>query len=307
MALLKTSGIDDPVERTVAGQAYLREYSVPKENEQHPVLMMRAMAQQIGAKPAEQLHHDEFGSVYDPMLLSEVAAAAAEHGLCYLNEAEPGWLNDGFLPDGGDTEAVLRAAQLRDYEGITFFRKSLFVRQTCSPARKLSVDNIRDLYVACRSQRTGPHDFITPDGTFSMSDDALADAVARLGEVWPHRMLARDLVDSEERVLALFHLFRGSAIGLHNSPFPATTEPGERPAVSGLTRVQIAAGEAQILTLDHRTINLEMPDARALLALLDGTRDRARLDQEWRAAGYGIEIDLETALKRLAGEALLVR
>jgi len=47
--------------------------------------------------------------------------------------------------------------------------------------------------------------------------------------------------------------------------------------VSPLTRLQIANGERWITNLRHNNVNLDEPVGRALISLLDGTRDRAAL------------------------------
>ena len=60
-----------------------------------------------------------------------------------------------------------------------------------------------------------------------------------------------------------------------------------------------------VYALDHRTIVMDEPAPRALLMLLDGSRDRATLAAAWEATGYASEIDLDQALRRLADLSLL--
>ncbi len=71
---------------------------------------------------------------------------------------------------------------------------------------------------------------------------------------------------------------------------------GEKPCASPLVRYQAANGQSPVTTLSHRAIEIEGEDARRMLTLLDGTRDRAalcsamnctreRLDTELRMLG----------------------
>ncbi|MEI9905649.1 MAG: hypothetical protein WDN06_18180 [Asticcacaulis sp.] len=47
---------------------------------------------------------------------------------------------DGFVEEGGTDDsqaAIVRTAQMRDDDGIRFFRQSLFIRDTQKPVRQI--------------------------------------------------------------------------------------------------------------------------------------------------------------------------
>jgi len=66
---------------------------------------------------------------------------------------------------------------------------------------------------------------------------------------------------------------------LFAAPPALAASPGERPVASPLARIQARAGDA-VTTLLHTSVELRDPIGRRLLALLDGTRDRAALIAE---------------------------
>jgi hypothetical protein len=70
---------------------------------------------------------------------------------------------------------------------------------------------------------------------------------------------------------------------------------------SPLARRQAAAGDPLLTSLRHEEVRLEDERDRALLALLDGTRDRGALSAATGLAGA----ELEDALGRVAWLGLL--
>jgi hypothetical protein len=306
MTLAHIVGIVEPQERIVAARAFLTDFATPREGDRPIMQGMRDVARPIAGKPSAVLFHDELGEVYEPHAFADVAASAARHGLRFLNEAEPGRLEDGFPPESIDEAEIIRAVQAADYAGLCFFHQTLFVRADRQPNRQPSIAAVADLYVSAQCEVVGPHDFKSAEGTFGISDAPLADAIARLSTMWPQRIRARDLVHDEMRWEALFRLYQGRAIQLHATPLPGVADPGPRPQASGLARALLAMGEERLYTLDQRVVSMDEPGPRAFLALLDGSRAWADVQAAWAASPYADEIDAETALRRFAGVPLLV-
>jgi hypothetical protein len=99
---------------------------------------------------------------------------------------------------------------------------------------------------------------------------------------------------------ALLDGFRRERLIPHAAPLHVATEPGERPRASALARWQAAQGP-EMTSLAYTTVRMEEPAARALIALLDGTRDRAAIRAELHAR-TGVELtpeDLEVNLTEL--------
>ena len=55
---------------------------------------------------------------------------------------------------------------------------------------------------------------------------------------------------------------------------------GDKPCASPLVRYQAVNGQSPVTTLFHRAIEIEGEEARRMLTLLDGTRDRVELLRE---------------------------
>jgi SAM-dependent methyltransferase len=306
MTLAHIAGIDDPGERVAAARAFLEDFASPRTGDRPILQGMRDVARPIAAKPDAVLFHDELGEVYEPHAFADVAAAAARHGLHFLNEAEPGRMDDGFPAEPLDEAAIIRTVQAEDYAGLCFFHQTLFVGAGQQPDRQPCIAAVADLYVSAQCEVVGPHDFKSAEGTFGISDTPLAEAIARLSAIWPQRIRARDLVQDEMRWEALFRLYQARAIQLHATPLPGVAEPGPRPQASSLVRALLAMGEERLYTLDQRVVSMDEPGPRAFLALLDGSRDWAAVQAAWAASSYAGEVDAQAALRRFAGVPMLV-
>jgi len=306
MTLHHIRGIDDPDDRVEAAAAFLTDYSRPRADDRPLLAALRDVARPISAKVRSVLFHDELGDVFEPQAFADVVEAAARHGLRFLNEAEPGRMDQGMPEADMDDAALIRAVQADDYASVCFFHQTLFVRSDRIPTRRPNLAAVPDLYASARCTRTGPTDFESSDGTFGISDLPLADAVAKIGEAWPQRLRVGDLVQDEMRLEAVYRLFLGKAIELHASPLPGVTAPGDRPRVSGLARALLTLGEDRLFTLDHRAVLLDEPAPRAFLSLLDGSRDWAAVEADWQRSGHAEDTDATGALARFASVPLLV-
>ncbi len=307
MALHAVGHIADPGERVLAARAFLAELAEPCAGDRPVVAAMRDVARPMATKLLSTLYHDELGDVYAPQSLTEVIAAAAPHGLAFLNDASPNQLVDGLPGAGLDDAATLRMAQASDDRAMVFFHETLLVRPGRGPQRAADPAGIAALYVASQAVRHDGNDFTLGDGSFSIGDDQLADAVASLAAIWPRRMRAGDLVDGDDRLLALYQLFTREAVMLHATALPGVRTAGECPTASPLALAQVRAGSKAVFTLDHRVMALTDAGPRAFLALLDGSRDRTALVRDWAASGFGAEIPVDAALAQFAAAALLIR
>lgn len=139
------------------------------------------------------------------------------------------------------------------------------------------------------------------DGTYprAVAFTALLAEAHRRSATWAPRALTPEV----QGVLAV-DLLRCVLLGLlevQYEPLPCVEVAGPRPATSALARAQ-AAGSDLVATLRHEPVDLDAP-SRAVLALLDGTRDRARLLNDVPAVGSAQA--LEALLARFAAAGLL--
>jgi hypothetical protein len=139
----------------------------------------------------------------------------------------------------------------------------------------------------------------------------VAAAFAALDAQRPHAVsfaaLQEELAaDPAELAAALLDGFRRERLVPHAGPLRAAREPGERPLASPLVRWQATQGP-DLTTLAYTTVHMEEPAARVLIALLDGTRDRAAIRAALRERS-GLELsaeDLDANLRELARLFLL--
>ena len=127
-------------------------------------------------------------------------------------------------------------------------------------------------------------------GGLSTDHPLLIEALQRIGAAWPGAVAIADLADGEPEALAtlceaLLPCFAANLVRLHAHPPELSNVPGTRPRASPLARLQ-ARDREYMTTLRHTSIGLEDDLGWVLVALLDGTRDRAQL-----------LIDLETVLQ----------
>ncbi len=304
MLLHALDGISGTDARRDAAIAFMQDFAKPRENDLSTLVPLRSFAE-LTKDGYNVLFHDELGEVYAPQSLTDVAAAAAMHGLRFLNDAEPKLLVSG-LPDEPIEEArIIHSAQGHDFETMCLFHKTLFVRAEQTPARSLDADRVRDLYIGAPLDRTGPNSFASRRATVTLADQTLVDTLAAAAEAWPARLRVGDRIDDDDRLAAIVRLFRGDVIELHTLPFPGAAVAGDHPRATSLARTLVALGETQVFSLDQRRIDLD-PVPRAFLSLLDGTRDRAALACDWAAAIGESDVSVDDALVRLAKLALLV-
>lgn len=305
MMLHHVEGIDDPEERVRVARAALADFAAPRENDRPVAAALRQVAEPMLRKLPGILYHDELGEVYAPRSLAEVVAAAAPHGLAFLNDAVPSMVYDGLPGEDLDDAAVVHRAQADDYLAVSFFHQTLFVRPGRAPRRRIDPADFRHLYASSLARRTGETSFRLAGDAFEIEDERLADFLGALGDSWPERFPLAHFADSAEHCEALVQLYQRVILDLHAVPFPAELEPGERPVANPVARAQIAGGQTNLFTLDQRTMAFADPGPRAFLALLDGTRDRAQLEADWAATEFGDQVTVEAALSQLARAAML--
>lgn len=305
MTLHAIEGITGADERGKAALGFLAGFARPREDDLPTLAPLRPFAAKLIGPDYRVLFHDELGDVYAPQWLTDVVAAAATHGLRFLNDAAPSLLHTGLPAEPLDEARLLHAAQGHDFQTMCLFHKTVFVRAERAPARSLDPNRVRDLYIAAPIDRTGPNSFKSRWATVTLADQTLIDVLAAAGERWPARLRVSDLINDDNRMAAIVQLFRGEVIDLHTIPFPGAARAGERPRATGLARTLLNMGETQIFSLDQRRIDLD-PEPRAFLSLLDGTRDHAALARELAEAIGEPEVSIDDALVRLARLALLV-
>jgi methyltransferase-like protein len=107
---------------------------------------------------------------------------------------------------------------------------------------------------------------------FVRFEELIEAACARYDKVSPNISTEEDVARLKEN---LMHLAAGGSIRLHSGPPSYASRPGEKPSASPLVRLQ-ARSSGPVVNRRHEVVTLD-PFDRALLAVLDGARDRDEL------------------------------
>src|SRR3954451_18448960 len=307
IGLWHARGIDDPLERARKAQElykFLNEQRAT-DADTYGALLEREVPP-LADGPLYRLVHDDLSDAWEPLWFGEFAARAAAHGMMFVGEADLSGLRSELLPAGVDAEVWALAGGDRvafetysDLLTARHFRQSVLCRAGLAVAAEPSAERAQRIHWAVRPN-AGP-----------LEAGLVADAFAVLDRERPHAVgfaaLREELgADARELGAALLDGFRRERPIPHAGPLRAARDPGERPVASPLARWQAEHGP-DLTSLAYTTVRMEEPAARALFALLDGTRDRAAI----RAALHertGVELsdsDLAANLAELARLFLL--
>lgn len=306
-------------------------------------------------RPSGAIYHDDFSSENKAFYFHEFAQAAAEAGLQYLTEAE---FSDTqcvqFAPDVQATlqelgrESVLAQEQYLDFLTGRNFRQTLLCHHERSLQRPVTAAKMPELFFAINvqpEQATGSvHSdelmrFVHPELGAMSTDNRLAKAaLSILGAQFPKALSFTELVAQAQQLLGeaaqineprrtelaefLWAALSRGIAQIHTEAVNLPDQASEFPVACALARQQ-AHSSPVITTLLHDTVSLDDPLSRAMLVLLDGTRNRAALVAELRQrvkpphdepsqAEYESFINnlpalVETQLKRLIRLGLLIK
>ncbi len=224
------------------------------------------------------LFHDDLAPVYEPVYFHEFVAHAAGYGLQYAGEASgydtPRNLKADAMGAVRDMAAgdSIAEQQYLDFLRMRGFRKTLLCRQE----RKLEAEWNASRIVGCYASTAANED---ADGAFSSADQIRLTTTHPVPIEYMRRLIASRpvalRVGTEQAHVAL-ELFKVGIIELQATPGIAAVA-GNKPCASPLLRYQAANEQSPVTTLSHRAIEIEGEEARRMLTLLDGTRDREGL------------------------------
>ena len=266
-------GVEEPEERIAQARALLTAVADAGGDERLAAQARWALAQ---SDPA--LYHDELAEHHEAVLFADFTAHAARHRLRFVAEADVFEMQASALP-GGLAHDVIEREQYLDFFKGRMFRQTLLCREEDEP-REPAAAVVRGMLAASPVQQVGADEFRAPRGTTLTTDnDAVKAALVRLGEAWPARVAVAELGGDEAVAEMLLRAYAANLVHLHVWAPQITTTPSERPMASAVARLQAARG-TRLTTLLHTEV--EVPDelGRRLIALLDGTRDRAALLRE---------------------------
>jgi hypothetical protein len=287
-----------------------------------------------------------------PCYFHEFMARAEAQGLQFLTEVGLAHSLLSNLPPEvaqritESSGSLIEVEQYIDHVLNRTFRQTLLVHAERHIQRQLNPTAILDLYVCSEAQAIDPPEGAPPgavqfvardDQSFVTADPLVKTAFNTLIQTYPRAFRVRELaaratqavfgdapppappdaiaMHIAQHVLAAYT--RSLSMMELRTVYPAfTLEVSERPRVSPLVAAMAAHGSLVITRL-HRNADLES-FARALVLLLDGTRDRDALLVEMkkvakpRESASGVDPDtllaaaIEDQLRWFAGVGLLV-
>lgn len=287
--------------------------------------LLADQARELADMPVWYLRHDHLEDDNHPMYVGDVVARAGRAGLSYVADASlrahpfftlPPRVLGALAPFVDD---ALSLDEHSDFVTNNAFRRSLFVRSDTPRGAvfpRLDDADVAGLWVSSQAKRTGsPHDniFVWGNARVERAEWPIARALDVLSQRWPGAMALAELFErvvgagrmgdrAAERSRFFAEMIACSGQGLIElaTCAPTAVRVSARPRASALSRHMLALGKDIVANLRHDAVQLDSGD-RALVALLDGTRDRAAL----RDALGGARHDLEERLAHLAELALL--
>ena len=265
--------------------------------------------------------HDWCSDAHDAVYFRDFARQLTEHDLAFVSDTPL------LRSSGADLSETARRVvselgrspverqQAIDILGDTSYHESLIVRAgapvRAQPDYLAELESARiSVLLTLESDPSGALRITTHRGWQATIGAApLKSALTALAQTSPGALSFADLgaaLDERNRrglAQGLFELFAAGFIDLRRDAPRCATRAGEQPEVSALCRWQSSHG-ARLTDLGHYSVQIQEERARRLIALLDGTRDRARLQAEW--SSFGSAAELEQYLERFAKLRLLV-
>ncbi len=320
-------GIVDPSERMAAGRALLADASVIWPHGEGLETTIGGQARMLLEQGDALFFHDTLSPINKALYFREFIAHAGSHGLRFLAEAEFTEMQTAALPERlrqrlEGIDDVVEREQLVDFLKQRMFRQTLLCHADVAVDSAARPERLATLAAAgpiewVADETTGRVGFSGSGGSASgLSTDhpLLIDALQRIGAAWPAAVAVADLAGDDPESLAvvcqaLLPCFAANLLRLHAQPPALSSAPGARPRASPLARLQ-ARDREFLTTLRHTSIRLEDDLGWLLVALLDGTRDRARLLIDLETVLEGdypdLEGDLERSLNTLARVGMLL-
>lgn len=314
-------GVSEPAER-LASARELIEAILAAERPSPYARMLCEHLQRMLAGGDALLFHDDLAPISTPFYFHEFMEHAGAHELQFLSEAV---LSDSMMRDVPENVAalienlprdVVMREQYLDFFTNRMFRQTLLTHASVPLTRTIDDRSITQCRLATAARRSGER-FETGDGcVLNTSDPVVNAAMDELCQVWPESLSFGELAARVSERLggepatgdalahlrpAMLDLYLARIVQLQSCALPACSVAAEKPISSQLARAQWIQGRTVLTTLLGTNHTLDDPLERALLPLLDGTRDRPSLADQLGADPRTVE----SALTRLAACGLL--
>lgn len=276
------------------------------------------------------LYHDQLAEINEPLFFHQFMEHAARHDLQFLSEVDFFEMQDHIYPPqvaqalrGLAKKHIVLKEQYLDFLKCRRFRQNLLCHEGVAIDYNPKPESVMNFYVASIAlpvsknpdlNSSSVEEFHGAKGARMATDFPVAKAAMLcLGEIYPQALHFKELLmqararlrmdsekhgeEDEQEALTLAEIllrtYSTNLVELHVHVPRYAVSATERPVASPLARYQIQSGST-VTTLRHTNVEVEDLIGQKLLALLDGTRDRAALLEELQTY---VKTDVATQLK----------
>ncbi len=308
MMLFHNRDFKDPRERIRQGMALTKLLANSRTERSVYTNVLRDEYERLSQRDPDFIFHDELAEIFEPVYFHQFLEHAGRYDLQFLAEVEFYEMQpDGLAPSAREVLEKLAddlplREQYQDFMRGRAFRRTLLCHREAAVDHAASAARIRHMFASCAAQPGSERPDFSPDGKESFrcgrgasitTSNPLARALLwHLIEVWPRRLPLEQLCTeaetrarnklgfdrgANEDVVSdleefIFTMYSTGLIELHVHVPHFLSRVSEKPVASPLARLQARCGQV-VTTLTHRSLHLPETIQRALITLLDGTRD----------------------------------
>jgi methyltransferase-like protein/ubiquinone/menaquinone biosynthesis C-methylase UbiE len=326
MMLFHTKGLGAPAETLRKAREYLSfVVATASGNQIYQSFIAKEVESTLG-RPDFGLYHDELERVHHSIYFHQFVEHASRFGLRFLSEASYFDMRPAdqtiramkVFQDLGD-DPILREQYL-DFARCRRFRQTLLCHSDVPVETTILTDRMKSMLIASSAR------FVSSDGgaeefeglqtsRIKTSHSGAKAILHALIDAWPRAVPFESLPAAGSNpadVCELLNtLFGAGMVEVRTTQPTLCVDPGQRPAVSPLARIQ-AANARPLTNLLHSTVVPAGELESRLISLLDGTRTLAALASELAPllqvgkSTVEFEAELEVSLKALGRLGLLV-
>jgi methyltransferase-like protein len=273
--------------------------------------------------------HDDLNPDMKPILFADFIKRARTRGLEFMAEADYTTMVYDDLPSEARSaldevhDDAVRREQYLDFFKLRKIRETLLCRADLTILPEASSGAFDVLHFGVPLCPVTPPNYLDESPTQFTGENNMSVTVAQpfvkaalvaLCEAWPGRLCFEEILQRAQAKLPLpdpaanimlsellMKMYGAGVMEIDTRAWCYPTTVTERPSVSRFARLQAREG-ARITSLRHQAIDLEDEQARRLIVLLDGTRDRAALVREF---GEDAET-IEALLTKLSSLSMLM-
>jgi len=305
------SEAEEKVGKGISFLAFLCENSTDKEIYQ-PILE-KEFERHMRHETAD-IFHDDFAESYQPFYFHEFVAQLEKHDLQFLSESEITAMSmHSFSKDVQEMvpsfESIVEREQYLDFLRGRVFRQTLVCHKKIELNREIQPSILNEFFISSPVRPLGENpDLINrkvekfvgrKEAGVEIDHPLTKAALFHLGKIWANAVHFPELLEKARQILetegftsddwethintttaVLWQIYYSTGlIELYVNQPQVLTEAGEKPNVNKLARWQTKHGQ-NISTLLGMSIKIEDEISLHLIELMDGTRNRAELQEE---------------------------